>query len=460
MTQGLTRSVDRIADFAYAYRDGLKTPPDVLHAGKRSILNVLGASVGAMETEPLRVLRNWARAVGPGSNRVLWTADTFSEELAALVNAAGMHVLDFDDTLVGFHAHASPPSLGAALAVARADQSGAELLAAFCIGVEIHFALAKGLMLDLYHRGFHITAIGAAVATAAVAGVLRGLGREELRHAVATAAISAAGLGEGLVSMSNAFGVGNSARVGITAAGLAEHGFRSALSAIDGTRGLREAMSGASEEQLGAALAGLGTHWHLRENSFKQFPTETISQAAVEGLLALRLREAGRPGSSEVTSIILETSPLVAEIIGERSARTTPNDVLTRTFDTKYCAASAWLTASFSPATMTPLPELDRQVLGLRERITVSPEPAFGSESVRITVELESGDVLTETVDGYVGSWRRPMADAGLEAKLLRSGDLSPSAHRRICDAIWALGPNEPVGHLMTLLGPFSPAET
>jgi 2-methylcitrate dehydratase PrpD len=161
-----------------------------------------------------------------------------------------------------------------------------------------------------------------------------------------------------------------------------------------------------------------------------------------------------------VAHIHLETSPLVAEIIGERSARTTPNDVLTRTFDTKYCAASAWLTGSFSPATMTPSPEIDRQVLGLRDRITVSPEPGFGSESVRITVELVSGAVLTETVEGYVGSWRRPMADAGLEAKLLRSGNLSPSAHRRICDAIWALGPNETVGQLMTLLGPPDSSET
>jgi 2-methylcitrate dehydratase PrpD len=257
--------------------------------------------------------------------------------------------------------------------------------------------------------------------------------------------------------MSNCFGVGNSARIGIVSAGLAEHGFRSTLTAIDGLNGLRQTMSGSSPEQLNTALAGLGTHWNLPENSFKQFPTETISQAAVEGLLALRMREASRPGIGEVSRIHLETSPLVAEIIEERSARTIPIDVLTRTFDTKFCAASAWLTGTFSPATMTPSAELDREILQLRDRMTVAPEPRFGSESVRITVELASGEVFEETVEGYVGSWRRPMTDAFLEDKLLRSGNLSPTAHRGICDAVWALGSHGTVGDLITRLGPVGP---
>lgn len=447
-----TRSIDRIAEFAHEHRDGRGIPAEVLHAGRRSILNVLGASVGAMETEPLRVLRTWARAVGPGDRPVLWTEDTLAEDMAALVNAAGMHVLDFDDTLVGFHAHASPPSLATALALGHDEMSGADFLAAFCIGLEVHFALAKGLMLDLYRRGFHITAVGGAVATSMVAGVLRGLNRGQLRHAAAAAAVSASGLREGLVSMSNAFGVGNSARTGITAARLCESGFQSALTAIDGSNGLRHAMSGAAQEQLDAALTGLGTTWNLPMNSFKQYPTETISQAVVQGLLALRERSAGGTEWGDVARIRLETSPLVAEIIEERSARTVPSDVLTRTFDTKYCAASAWLTGEFSPATMTPPSGVDLQVLALRERITVAPESRFGSESARVRVELASGEVLEEVVEGYVGSWVRPMDDGTLEAKLLHAGHLTLEAHRRICDAVWDLGRRGSAAGLLALL--------
>lgn len=449
-------TIGLITDFVTKHQDGCRLPEDVRHAGRRSILNVLGASVGAMDTEPIRVLRRWAQATAPGTHRVLWTNEQLSEELAALVNAAGMHVLDFDDTLIGFHAHASAATLATGLAVAKPGTDGRDLLNAFCIGMEVHFALAKGLMPDLFRRGFHISAIGGTVASAVVAGVLQRLDDETLRHSIAGAMIAASGLREGLVSMSNAFGVGNAARTGISAVRLAQHGFRSTLAAFDGSNGLRHAMSGANEVQAEAALSGLGEKWNLLENSFKRFPTETISQAAVQALLTLHAGAGDRARTADVTGIHIEASPLVAEVVAERSSRTVPNNVLTRTFDTRFCAASTWLTGRFSPASMMPDPELETRVLELRERVLVTAEPAFGTESARVTVMLASGESLQEMVDGYLGCWSRPMGDVALEEKLLASGGLSLKAHRTVCDAVWSLGIHGTVGELLALLGPLA----
>lgn len=446
-------AVTRVVDFAIGSRDR-DLPADVLHAGRRAVLNVLGASAGAMETEPIRVLRAWAARGGPGPRRVLWVDEALPEERAALVNAAAMHVLDFDDTLVGFHVHGSPIALATALAVADPDQDGGDLLRAFCLGIEVHFALARALMPELFRRGFHISAVGGPVSAAVVAGTLLGLDAERMRAAVATAMISSGGLREGLVSMSNAYGFGHAARTGITAVRLAEVGLRSAPTAFDGPDGFLRAFSGAPAERAEAELAALGQRWLLPSNSHKRFPTETISQAPVQATLAVRGRVADGPGSVAAAGIRVAASPLVAEIVADRSAGMVPGDVLQRTFDTRYCVASAWSTGTFSPASMHPPADLEADVLALRDRVEVVPEPAFGNDSARVTVTLEDGSVLEETVLGYLGSAADPMTDDQLEEKLRTAGGPDPARHARICRAVWGLGNGVRSGDLVAELGP------
>lgn len=452
MSVAAPNAVARIAEFAVTWRDR-PLPPEVLHAGRRAVLNVLGASVGAMGTEPVQVLRRWAAQAGPGPRQVLWVDETLSEELAAVVNAAAMHVLDFDDTLVGFHVHASPVALATALAVADPDEDGAVLLQAFCLGLEVQFALARALMPELYRRGFHISAVAGSVAAAVVAGTLLRLDAAGMREAVATAMISGGGLREGLVSMSNAYGLGAAARTGIAAARLAEAGFRSTPAAFDGPDGLRSAVSGAPADRALAELSGLGERWDVLVNSHKRYPTETISQAAVQATLALRAL-VGADVAAAAEGITVASSPLVAEIVADRSTGMVPSDVLSRTFDTRFCVASAWLAGAFSPATMEPTPPVEDAVLDLRRRVQVVAEPTFDNASARVTVRLGDGRRLEETVLGYRGSSRDPMSDAELEAKLLEAGRLDPDRHRRICAAVRGLGAGTRVRDLLREVGP------
>lgn len=430
-------TIDRIVSFLEAHREG-PLPESVVHEGKRSLLNILGASAGAMETEPIRILRTWAAALGgPGEHPVLWTADRLNRDTAALVNAAGMHVLDFDDTHIPTHAHASAPTTAAALAVAADDEPGDMLLRSIILGMEVHYAFAKAVMPSHFRRGFHVTATGGAVGAASACSVLLRLTPEQTAHALSTAIISVAGLREGLTTMSNSYGVGNSARTGLVASQLARLGFRSAITAFDGpVDGFRKAMSDADPDTAAAAFDALGTIWTIAENSYKRYPTETITQATVEGVLRLRA-SVDEASARNATSIDVVTAPLVAEVVGTRSLRDVPTEVIARTFDTRFCAAMAWLTGEFSPRSMQPDASMESEALALRSHITVSARDGLAVEQAEVTVNLADGRRLTTFVDGYRGSAATPMLDSDLEAKLRQASVLSSSEIDRVIDTVW-----------------------
>lgn len=433
---------------------GREIPPAVVQEGKRSVLNILGASIGAMETEPMRVLRRWAQGCGDGPVRpVLWTNERHSAERAALLNAAAMHVLDFNDTHIPTHAHAGAPIVAAALSSVRTSAGGAEFLRAVILGMETHFAVATAIMPSHFRKGFHITATGGAIGAAGTAGLLLGLDGAALRHALATAMLTVAGQREGLASMSNAYGVGNGARTGVAAANLAACGFISALTAFDGPDGVRHGMSTVDAATVAAAMADLGTRWIILENSYKNHPTETISQAVVEGML--RLRDGiGDAEAAAVSQVALRTAPLVAEVIAERPRRFSPTSTLTRTFDTKFCAAMAWLNGQFGPASLAPDKAAADRAMALRERTYVAAEPSYRVEQATVTITLADGREISTFVDGYTGSATNPMTDAQLEAKLIRAsrGTRFEGRADAIIRAVWDIDDGRSAADVIALL--------
>ena len=446
-------TTDTIARFLETWRDR-ELPPAVQREGKRSILNILGASVGAMETEPLRVLRRWAQGCGDGPLRpVLWTGERLSAERAALVNAAAMHVLDFNDTHIPTHAHAGAPVIAAALSTVLPSADGVGFLRAVILGMETHFAVATAIMPSHFRKGFHITATGGAIGAAAAAGLLLRLDGTALRHALSTAMLTIAGQREGLASMSNAYGVGNGARTGVAAAALAACGFVSAPTAFDGPDGVRHGTSTADAATVAAAMAALGSHWIILENSYKNHPTETISQAVVEGILRLR---AGIPDgeAAAASRVALRTAPLVAALIADRTRRLSPTSTLTRTFDTKFCAATAWLDGRFGPASLMPDDAAAARAMALRDRIDVSAEPSFRVEQAIVTVTLADGREISTFVDGYTGSAANPMTDRQLEAKLIGAARGTRFERRAepIIRAVWDIDDGRSAAEVIALL--------
>ena len=104
---------------------------------------------------------------------------------AAWANGALAHLLDFDDT--GF-SHPTACILPAALAMAELKQaSGADLVTAVCVGLEVFERLSKSgrqFEPELRRRGFHPTSLYGCPAAAAAAGRIARLNARQMGAAM------------------------------------------------------------------------------------------------------------------------------------------------------------------------------------------------------------------------------------------------------------------------------------
>ena len=164
-----------------AFMQDRKTPgvPDVvLHETKRLIINQFKAAVGAMNAEPVRILRDWSAKAGAPADgpHVLWFGERALPEQAVVVNAALFEVLDFHDTYIPCFMHAVSGVLPAVLAQAEMDgQSGRDVLTALALGIEVELACATMLMPTAYYRGFIAGALTGAIGGGAACALLKNL---------------------------------------------------------------------------------------------------------------------------------------------------------------------------------------------------------------------------------------------------------------------------------------------
>ena len=176
---------------------------------------------------------------------------------AAFLNAASGNVFDFDDTHIPTVIHPTAPVAPALFALAAQRRvSGAELLHAFVLGVEIECRLGNAISPGHYRRGWHITATCGVFGAAAAAGELVGLDTTHMIWALGNASAQSSGLVETLGTMAKSIGVGNAARNGLLAALFAERGFAGPDHPLEGPRGFIPVMGGDCD--LAGLTAGLG----------------------------------------------------------------------------------------------------------------------------------------------------------------------------------------------------------
>ena len=176
---------------AYVTGEALdRLPAATVVAARRAILDTLGVTLaGAVEptAERVRTMIEHRRA-GPEAT-IVGTSLRAAVEDAALANGTASHALDYDDVQASLSGHPSAPILSAALALAEQRRaSGADLLTAFVIGVEIEAKLGRAVNPAHYEVGWHATSTLGTIGAAAAAAKLRGLSTERTAAALAIAA--------------------------------------------------------------------------------------------------------------------------------------------------------------------------------------------------------------------------------------------------------------------------------
>ena len=455
---------ERLASFITGWT-AKGVPPDVTHETKRAILNSLGASLAAYDHPVTEILESWVATEGITCTDadhcrmapVLWSGTLTLSEQAAMLSAAQMHVLDFDDTHIATYSHPTPQVFSAVLAEGTvAGTSGRSLLDAVAIGMEVQLAVASMLFPSHYMRGFHITSTIGSIGAAAACAAVMGLDRERTVNALGIAMLSSGGLIEAVGTMSNAYDVGAAARSGAVAAQLAARGFGSASTAYEGGKGLMASTSDETLEKAERVLANLGTKWELlTANSYKFFPTETITQAPLECALAIRSRTP-EAKLDQVERFTYAVEPIVAEVCRTRPLRWggVPQTSIQAKFDLRFCVAAAWLRGRFTHHELSLETVREQEVIDLRSRVDVESEEGARLQGARLEVTFADGSKDFEFVEAFTGSAANPMSDTQLEAKLrdAAEGRLSPRRLDEVIEAVWVLDGFAHIGEFGRLL--------
>ncbi|UHD44971.1 MmgE/PrpD family protein [Aureimonas altamirensis] len=269
-------------------------PPDVVTRAKALSMDLAGSIVRAgSEAESTPAILAAVRRMGldgAGTAGVVGTGRFYAPPVAALLNGALGHSLDFDDTHADSSLHPSAPVVPAALAVGEAvGASGAEVVAAIIAGYEVCCRL--GMALDPtahYARGFHPTATAGTFGAAAAAAKLYGLDAEGIARAFGVSGSQAAGSLQFLQNggWNKRWQVGQAAMNGVMAGALAADGFFAANEPIEGRHGLLVGYTdGARPER---AAADLGVVWETMRIGVKPYPSCRYTHAALDGLKTLR----------------------------------------------------------------------------------------------------------------------------------------------------------------------------
>src|SRR6202162_822732 len=132
-------------------------PADVIDLGKKSILDGLGLALAGARAQNGKLFREYAANLGLPDRgaTVMGTKTKLTPRFAAFANGLAIHVEDFDDTqlavskdrVYGLLTHPTAPVLPPALALAARDRrSGADLLLAYHVGVEVECKVAEAIM--------------------------------------------------------------------------------------------------------------------------------------------------------------------------------------------------------------------------------------------------------------------------------------------------------------------------
>ncbi len=417
-------------------------PDDVSHEAKRLLLNQLKASVGATQTETVRILHD---SILPSINsgeaaHVLWLGTNTTPANAALVNGALFEVLDFHDTYIPCFMHATSAVLPALLAAAEAEgSSGKDAIEALALGMEVELAVARMLMPTAYYRGYVPAGLTGGVGAAAACSLLYGLDEKQMRNALGIAMCTAFGTYVSVGSMTLSYITGATAQSGLQAANLARRDFDAPQTAFEGDKGMFVTHSDEDPEKMKDVLGSLGSEWRIHGQTYKTVPTETITHGPIELMLDILARANDR----KVDRMEFAVAPIVKSIVDERMERFgDPSSELEARFDLCFCAAAAWQRGQFTLREMREAAYTDADILALRSRIDLVPDENRETfEGCSVVVTFDDGSTESANVDAFLGSPGNRMTDDQLSDLFRRSSAeiLSTGAVDGILAAIWDL---------------------
>ncbi len=410
--------------------------PEARRELKVRILDSIACAIGALEGEPILLIRQQLEEFGGAPLCTLIGGGKAPPDRAAFYNGALVRYLDYNDSFLapGETCHPSD-NLGAVLAACEyADRSGRDLLTALAVAYQVHCRLSE--VAPVRHKGFDHTTQGAYACGAGVAKAL-GLDAQRTAYAIALAATPNNALRvtrTGHLSHWKGLAYPHTAFVATHGAYLAMRGVTGPLEVFEGNKGFMDAIAGRfyidwSKEDLEM----------VRKTIIKKYNAEIHSQSAIEGLLELQSEHSFR--AEDVEAIYLDTFQVAFMIIGggEEGDKHVVRTKEEADHSLPYMLAVALLDGDVGPEQYEPQRIVANDVQSLLRRIHIRPDDQLSARfpqemPARLRVQLRDGRVLEKEKKDYEGFHTRPMSWERVVQKLehLASPYTDPSLRKEI----------------------------
>jgi 2-methylcitrate dehydratase len=425
-----------------------KTSYDDLSAAARAqlkirVLDSLGCAIGAVEGEPVRLIRQQTEDFGGTGHCTLLGGRRTAPDRAAFYNGALVRYLDFNDSYLARHETCHPSdNLGAVLAAAEyAQKSGKDLLTALAVAYQVQCRLSDEA--PVRAKGFDHTTQGSYAAAAGVSRVL-GLSAAPTANAIAMAGTAFNALRvtrTGALSHWKGLAYPTTACGATHAAFLAMRGITGPLGVFEGNKGFMEAIAGHfhidwSKEDLERANLTI----------VKKFNAEIHSQPSIEGIIELKARYGF--SAEEVDRLEIEVFDVAFNIIGggEEGDKTVVRTKEEADHSLQYMVAVAILDGQVMPEQYRPDRIQRRDVQELLRRVTVRPNTSYTARFPQempclLRVFLRDGTTLVLEKRDYQGFTTNPLRweQAVEKFERLSSPHTDASVRRELKDLVSGL---------------------
>ncbi|MDN5927593.1 MAG: MmgE/PrpD family protein [Hyphomicrobiales bacterium] len=431
----MTHAAETLAEFA----TGLKfedIPADVVDYSKKLIADTVAASILGGRMPWSTAIREVALLGDPkGGASAIGVGRPTTASAAAFINGSYGHANDFDDFYAYGPLHPSQ-TVWVALPVAEEEgATGAEAIAALVVGYDVSVRIAEACFSHETHkertlgvRGFHAQPVCGVLAAAAQTGRLMGLSADTTASAMGISGSYAGGLMQFMEEQADTkrFHFGKASQEGIVSAQLAAHGFRGPKSVLEGKKGLLNAVVGNwVSEKL---TENLGTHFGIMSAFLKPIPTmggnlgcyDAMSQIVEKnGIVAEDIASVTAELRSQFTGYSLG--------IGEQAIEDhyVPTDRYSAEMSLPYLLALVAVHGrDLTPRQFDEAERSNSRVLAVARRVEVQFPADIDAISRfdtfpmgRVTVRLNDGRTLTETVKVSLGDPRQPLSWDQVRAK-------------------------------------------
>ena len=357
--------------------------------------------------------------------------------------------------MYGLLTHPTAPALPPALALAeRGRRTGADLMLAYQIGVEVECKVAEAIMPRHYQHGFHSTATCGSIGAAACAAKMLGLDREATRRAISIGATQAGGLRENFGTMTKPFHAGRACENGTVAAEIAALGFTASPNGLEADRGFFRAAGGGYAPEMIDGQLGKPWTFHSPGVSIKPHPSGSLTHPGMGAMLELIRKHDVKP--QQVKRVRVGTNHNMPNALIHHK----PRNELQAKFSMEFCMAILLLErkAGLQEFTDETVNRPDVQAMIAKVDFGTDPEAeaaGFDKMTTIIEVELADGKVLGTRADFGKGSPANPMTDEELSEKFRECaswGGLDRAKSEQVLKLAWSIEQLKDVNELTALL--------